>query len=76
MHWGYWNGGSHMAWMGIWWVLGALVIAAFFWAMLASSARGPRSGEGDSPERILKRRYAKGEIDHDTYERMLADLRG
>lgn len=64
MHW-YWNGGEHMAWMGIWWVLGAVVIAGLFWAMV-TSARGPRGGGADSPERILKRRYAKGEIDHDT----------
>ena len=74
MHW-CWDGGSHMAWMGIWWVLGAAVIAALFWAVFASSAR--RLGvRGDSPERILKRRYAKGEIDHDTYQRMLSELRG
>jgi uncharacterized membrane protein len=65
-----------MAWMGIWWVLGAVMVAALFWAMFASSAGGPRRGGGDSPERILKRRYANGEIDHDAYERMLTDLRG
>lgn len=75
MHW-YWNGHEHMAWMGIWWVLGATMVAGLFWAIFASSTRVPRSGRGDSPERILKRRYASGEIDHDTYERMLTDLRG
>jgi putative membrane protein len=74
MHW-YWDGGAHMAWMGVWWVLGAVVIAALVWAVLAPSARGSGS-RGDSPERILKRRYARGEIDHDTYERMLSELRG
>jgi len=74
MHW-YWDGGSHMAWMSIWWVLGAGVIAALFWAMFASSSRRSVGG-GESPEKILKRRYANGEIDHDAYERMLADLRG
>jgi putative membrane protein len=64
-----------MAWMGIWWILGAVVIAALFWAMFASSARGSGS-RNDSPERILKRRYAKGEIDQNTYQRMLSELRG
>ena len=75
MHW-YWDGGAHMAWMGIWWFVGAAVIAALFWAAFASWGRGPRNGGGDSPERILKRRYARGEIDHDTYERMRSELRG
>lgn len=38
-----------------------------------SSVR-PRGGADVSPEEILKRRYAKGEIDRDTYQRMLADV--
>lgn len=29
-----------------------------------------------SPEQVLKRRYAKGEIDHETYLRMLKELEG
>ena len=35
----------------------------------------PATPGSESPELILKRRYAKGEIDHDAYERMLADLK-
>jgi uncharacterized membrane protein len=29
---------------------------------------------GESPEEIVKRRYAEGEIDRETYERMVGDL--
>lgn len=69
----FWNGDGHMGWMAIWWILGAALIAAVVWA-LVKSARGP-GGAIDSPEAILKRRYASGEIDQQTYERMLGELR-
>jgi putative membrane protein len=62
-----------MGWMVIWWFLGAALIAVIAWAVLRS-ARGPGS-PSDSPEQILRRRYAKGEIDQQTYERMLGELR-
>jgi len=54
-----------MGWMAIWWVLGTVLIAALVWALLKST-RGPASGPSESPEDILKRRYAKGEIDRET----------
>ena len=34
-----------------------------------------RHGGEDSPEAILKRRYASGEVDREEYERKLTDLR-
>ncbi len=61
-----------MGWMAIWWILGLALAAAVVWALL-SSIRS-RSGGRESPEEILRRRYAEGEIDRDTYQRMLADL--
>jgi putative membrane protein len=61
--------------MAIWWVLGAALIALVVWALLKST-RGPMNGRSDSPEEILKRRYAGGEIDRETYQRMLTDLKG
>lgn len=73
MHW--WNGGGHMGWMGIWWIVGAAFIALVVWALLRSS-RGLMNGSSESPEQVLKRRYAKGEIDHATYQRMLTELKG
>jgi putative membrane protein len=71
MHW--WDGGAHMGWMAIWWVFGIGLIAVLFAALARGTLwQGPGS---ESPELILKRRYAKGEIDRDAYERMLSDLK-
>lgn len=64
-----------MGWMGLWWIFGAALVAAVVWALLRST-RGPANGPTESPEQILKRRYANGEIDRDTYQRMLTDLKG
>lgn len=55
----------------------ALVIAAVVWLVRrlirgrSGSAPSPR---GESPETLLKNRYARGEIDRSTYERMREDL--
>jgi len=67
-----WDGG-HMVWMGFWWILLALTFLGALW-FAAQRGRNGTDG-GDSPERVLKRRYANGEIDRETYERMLEDLR-
>jgi putative membrane protein len=63
-----------MLWMPIWWLLGPALIAVLVWALLKSGrgSNGPR----ESPEEILKRRYAGGEIDRETYLRMRSDLGG
>lgn len=68
-----WHSASyHMQTLALW----AIVIV--LGVLVAASARrgssGDRSEPVDSPERILKRRYAAGEIDRGTYQRMLADL--
>ena len=70
----YWDGGWHMGWMWIWWVLGVLLVVAVVWIAVIASRGGPRP-VGERPDDVLKRRYALGEIDRDTYERMLADLK-
>lgn len=68
-------GYGHMGWMVLWWIFGIALVAVLVWALLRASVGGP-SGVRDSPEQLLKRRYASGEIDRETYRRMLADLRG
>ena len=66
--------GSMGWWMVLWWVAG-LVVLVLLVRLVAGTTGGfpPRSDE--TPEQILKRRYAKGEIDSEEYQRRLADLR-
>jgi putative membrane protein len=68
----FWNGG-HMVWMWVYWVIGfALFVLLVRWAVISSAGQSRR---GESPERILKQRYARGEIERDEYLRQLAELR-
>jgi putative membrane protein len=67
--------GAAMGWMWLWWIVGLAVLVLVVWAMTrAAGMSGSARGE-DSPETLLKRRYARGEIDRDEYERRLNDLR-
>jgi len=67
--------GSMGWWMVLWWMAGIVVLVLLVRLVVAGSARGfsPRSDE--TPEQILKRRYAKGEIEREEYQRRLEDLR-
>ena len=67
--------GGHMGWMWLWWLAGLAILIAFVWAVLrAGGTASPRAGD-DSPEAILKRRYARGDMSRDEYEQKLTDLR-
>ncbi len=70
----HWTGDWHMGGMWLWWLLIILAALAIIW-LAAISTRRSNDSAPESPEQILKRRYAKGEIDRETYERSLADLR-
>jgi putative membrane protein len=72
MYWGQgWHMGSMMGWWGLIWIL---VIGAFVWLVARGVSQRP-AGHEDSPEAILKRRYARGELSREEYEQRLADLR-
>lgn len=58
---------------GFMWIILLLLIALVVWLVLGVSNR-ERSSSQTSAREILDRRYARGEIDHDTYERMKRDL--
>jgi len=64
-----------MGWMAIGWLIGIALVFVLVWALARGLPFGPGGGAGESPEQILKRRYARGEIDRETYERMLEDLK-
>jgi putative membrane protein len=62
-----------MGWMWFFWLI-VIVGLVLLVGWVARSSRGPGDSV-ESPEVILKRRYARGEIDKEEYERTLADLR-
>lgn len=65
---------SLFAWLPIVWVAGLAVLIPVAWFIRRTWVASPRQAE-DSPELILKRRYAGGEIDRDEYKALLNDLR-
>ncbi len=69
-----WGNGWGMGWMWLWWILGIAFVIAIVWILTAAARRSSGSSE-DSPEQILKRRYARGEINHEEYEQKLNELR-
>lgn len=66
--------GSMGWWMVLWWGFGLVVLALLAW-VIAKTAGGFSMRSGETPEQILKRRYACGEIDRDDYQRRLEDVR-
>jgi putative membrane protein len=73
MGWDY--GGSMMfGWMWLWLLLLVALLGAVVWAVARTAGAGSQSAD-QSPEAILKQRYARGEIDHEEFERRLTGLR-
>jgi len=68
----YWHSDTHILWMVVFWI-GVIAASA---VGLRYALGGPRGVDrGESPEDILKKRYARGDIDREEYESRLADLR-
>lgn len=78
---GAWGPWGHMGYMGSWimwlfWIGLLVLIFVAIWALLRSVGDGSgRPAHRDDAEEILKQRYARGEIDEDTYRRMRQSLR-
>jgi putative membrane protein len=65
-----------ITWPGcLWWIVGLAVLVVLVWAITRAAAPPPAGRTEDSPEAILKRRYARGELNREEYDRTLADLR-
>lgn len=75
----YWNGG------GGWWMVGGWLTMLLFWALVIVgiaallkfvTARGavPRTGGSETPQEILRRRYAAGELTKEQFEQMKRDV--
>lgn len=73
-----WPYGSGMGWMGFWmtfvWIGGLAILMLLVW-FVARAAASPSARIKETPEQLLKRRYARGEISREEYEGRLADLR-
>ena len=59
--------------MIFWWLFGLLFLVVLITAWLVPAKWSNRNQP--SAEEIVRQRYARGEIDRETYERMLGDLR-
>ena len=71
MHYGFGYGGMFM------WIIFLMVIGLLIYFISQSQkTKGQTPTHNESPLDILKRRYAKGEIAREEYERMKKDLEG
>ena len=71
----HWNDGWHMmGGMGVWWILILIVVGLVAWFIVTQSRRRDYP-TNETPEQVVKRRYANGEISREEYERILEDLR-
>lgn len=69
-----WHGVGHMGGMWLWWILGIAIIGVLAWVVVKPLSSNSRDNES-TPEELLTRRYAQGDIDKDDYEKRLSDLR-
>jgi putative membrane protein len=69
MHYGFGHGGMFM------WIIFLIVVGLLIYFIVqAQKTKGQTSTLNESPLDILKKRYAKGEIAKEEYERMKKDL--
>ena len=70
-----WSHGWGAGGMIFWWIIGFAIIALMVWLVARLGGGTPTDPRRESPEQILKSRYARGEINEDQYRRMLRELR-
>lgn len=66
-----WFGGGYM-WL--FWIILIVLIALVVKLVAGKDSSAPRSSEEESPLSILKKRYARGEIDEEEFERRSREL--
>jgi putative membrane protein len=75
MGWGYGMGWFGLIIMGIFWI--AVIVGIIFlirWISVSTRVKDHRPTSEDSPLEILKRRYARGEINKEEFETKKRDL--
>jgi putative membrane protein len=69
-----------MGWGGMWfgWLISIIALFLIIWVIIRFSVSGPYRRQSPAPNEapldILKRRYAKGEINKEQFDRMKKDL--
>lgn len=79
----HWMNGWGMGWgwMWLWWIVGLGLVILLVWLLARAMRPGPGGErtevrrEEDTPEQILKKRYARGEIDDEEFHRRMEKLR-
>jgi len=59
--------------MWIFWII-LIVVVVFLAKMVIGDSSGQKNGNAESPIKVLKKRYASGEINQDEYESMKKTL--
>jgi len=71
---GGWGWGFGILGMLFWLALVVLIVV-LVWRLLGRGGQGSwREGSRETPREILEKRYARGEIDREAFERMKRDL--
>lgn len=72
---GHWGGGMFMISHVLWWVFIVFVVFAIFRWRRTDNSNGTTGQKEDSAMRILRERYARGEIDKADFEERKLDLK-
>ncbi|WP_445664680.1 SHOCT domain-containing protein [Fodinibius sp. AD559] len=67
-------GGFGIGLMMVFWLLVLGLIVTLIWFLVRKGGESPTSHTGESSLEILKKRYARGEIDEDQYRRMKDEI--
>ena len=74
MHWGYGGGWVGMGFMALFWVAVIVGIVFLIRWMVSGNLGQQGTPPGESPLDILKKRYARGEINKEEFEERKKDL--
>lgn len=69
-----WGGGFGMGLMIFFWLLVLGLIGTLIWFLIRKGSQSPSNLSHESSLEILKKRYARGEIDEEQYHRMKKEI--
>jgi len=69
-----WGNGFGMGLMIFFWLLILVFIVTLIWFLIRKGSESPTESTGESSLEILKKRYARGEIDEEQYRRMKKEI--